>query len=759
MSSDVFDYNRPDPTIDARVAELLARMTLAEKIGQLVQGSPSAPLPPEEIERIAAAAAAEGRTLGMGDFFGPRAEVEGEIRSGAVGSLLNLADPAEVNRLQRIAVEESRLGIPLIVGCDVIHGFRTVFPIPLAESCTWNPDLLERAARVAAVEASAHGIDWIFAPMVDVARDPRWGRVAEGAGEDVFLGAAMARARVRGFQAANLESGRRVAACPKHYVAYGAAEAGRDYNTVDISERTLRETYLPPFQAAFAAGAGTVMSSFNEIGGVPASANAPILRTILRDEWGWPGVVLSDYNAVGELIPHGVAADLAEAARLALLAGVDMDMMSGAYAQHLAALVASDAVPLALVDEAVRRVLRLKLLLGLFDHPYVDEALAAQVILRDDARALALEVARQSMVLLTNDGILPLSPNSGRVAVIGPLADARRDMLGTWTLFGREEDVETVLDRVRAAVSEATGGDNVLYAPGSLAKDIAPEDIAAEQIAAAVAAAEAADVVVAVLGEPAGMSGEARSRAQVGLPGRQQELLDALVATGKPIVCVLMAGRPLAVPRLAGQVRALLAAWHGGIRAGQAVADILFGVASPAGKLTMSWPRAEGQIPVYYAQKNTGRPAQSGGANQFGEPFTSRYIDLPNEPLFPFGHGLSYTTFAYSDLAVETPSLDADGVLAVSAVVQNTGARAADEVVQLYVRDIVGSVTRPRKELKGFQRITLQAGESQTVRFELPVHQLGFIGLDLRRAVEAGEFQVWIGGSSAEGLQGAFTVR
>jgi beta-glucosidase len=750
MSQDVIDYGRPDPAADARAAELLARMTLAEKIGQLVQSAPFEPLPQEEIERRATAAAAEGRRLGMADIFGPRQGIEDEIRAGAAGSLLNLADPREVNRLQRIAVEESRLGIPLLIGSDVIHGFRTVFPIPLAESCTWNPELLERAARVAAEEASAHGVDWIFAPMVDVARDPRWGRVAEGAGEDVFLNAAMARARVRGFQAADLASGRRVAACPKHYVAYGAAEAGRDYNTVDISERTLREVYLPPFQAAFEAGAGSVMSSFNEIGGVPVSASSHALRTILRDEWGWPGVVLSDYNAVGELVPHGVAADLSEAARLALLAGVDMDMMSGAYAQHLASLVETGAVPLALVDDAVRRMLRLKLLLGLFERPYVDEALGERIVLADGARELALEVARQSIVLLANDGLLPLVPGAGRVAVVGPLADAPRDMLGTWTLFGREQDAETVLERVRAVV----GVDNVLYAPGCPAKDDGPSDIAA-----AVAAAEGADVVVAVLGESADMSGEARSRASLGLPGRQAELLDALAATGKPIVCVLMAGRPLVVPRLANQARALVAAWHGGIRAGQAVADILFGAASPSGKLTISWPRAEGQIPVYYGQKSTGRPAQTGGANQFGEPFTSRYIDMPNEPLFPFGHGLSYTSFAYRDLVIETPVVDAGGVLAVSAVVENTGTRAADEIVQLYVRDVVGSVTRPLKELKGFERITLGPGEARTVRFELPARELGFIRLDMRRAVEPGDFHLWVGPSSAEGLQGSFAVR
>ena len=749
MNNDVIAYNRLDPAVESRVDALLARMTLAEKVGQLVQGAPFEALPPDELERRAQEARQAGTSLTMQDIFRPRPGLDDEIRAGAVGSLLNIADPQLVNRLQRIALEESRLGIPLVVGSDVIHGFRTVFPIPLAESCTWNPELLERAARVAAEEASAQGIDWIFAPMVDIARDPRWGRVAEGAGEDVFLGAAMARARVRGFQSAGLQSGRRVAACPKHYVAYGAAEAGRDYNTVDISERTLREVYLPPFQAAFEAGAGTVMSSFNEIGGVPVSASSHVLRTVLRDEWGWPGVVLSDYNAVGELVPHGVAADLADAARLALLAGVDMDMMSGAYTTHLAALVESGAVPLELVDEAVRRVLRLKLQLGLFEHPYVDESLGERVVLREESRALALEVARQSMVLLTNDGLLPLAPG-GRVAVVGPLADARRDMLGTWTLFGREGDAETVLDAVRATVGEA----NVAYAPGCTVKGDGPAETDA-----ALAAAQDADVVVAVVGESADMSGEARSRAHLGLPGQQQELIDALVATGKPVVVVLMAGRPLVVPRLAGQARALLAAWHGGIRAGRAVADILFGAVSPSGRLTASWPRAEGQIPVYYSRKNTGRPADSAGTTQFSEPFTSRYIDIPNEPLFPFGHGLSYTTFAYRDLIVETPVVAADGALAVSAVVQNTGARAGDEVVQLYVRDVVGSVTRPLKELKGFRRITLQPGEAQTVRFELPASALAFVGPDLQHAVEPGTFQVWVGPSATEGVQGAFEVR
>jgi beta-glucosidase len=587
--------------------------------------------------------------------------------------------------------------------------------------------------------------------MVDIARDPRWGRIAEGAGEDPFLGAAMARARVAGFQAGDLPAGRRVAACPKHYVAYGAAEAGRDYNTVDISERTLRDVHLPPFKAAFDAGAGSVMSSFNEIAGVPATINAWALRTILRDEWGWAGMVVSDYDAVRELLLHGVAADLKEAGRLSILAGLDMEMVSTAYADHLAGLVAEGAVPAARVDEATRRVLRLKARLGLFERPYTDETLPPRLILCDAFRSLALDVARESMVLLKNDrGLLPLAQGSQRLAVVGPLADARQDMLGTWAFFGQAGDAETVHDALRARLPEGA----VIHARGCPIVGDEPADIAG-----AVAAAQAADIVIAVVGEGANMSGEARSRLRLGLPGRQQELLDALAATGKPIVTVLMTGRPLVIPQLAEQSAALLVAWHGGIRAGAAVADLLFGVANPSGKLTTSWPAAEGQIPIYYGHKNTGRPMAGAGTTQFTEPFKSRYIDGPNEPRFPFGFGLSYTTFAYRDLRVETPVISPDGTLSVSATIQNTGARPGVEVVQLYVRDLVGSVTRPVKELKGFQRVALQPGAARAVRFELPARELGFHGLDMQYVVEPGAFTVWIGSSSAGGLQGQFEVR
>jgi beta-glucosidase len=748
--SDTAGASSPDRQIEARVDDLIQRMTLAEKVGQLVQGSPFRPADVAAFIAKVQAAQASGQPAPGGPD--PRPDLDDLIRAGRVGSLLNVMDVALVNRCQRAAVEQSRLGIPLIVGHDVIHGYRTVFPIPLAEACTWDPALLERAARAAAEEASAHGVDWIFAPMVDVARDPRWGRIAESAGEDPFLGGVLAQARVRGFQCVDLASGRRIAACPKHYVGYGASEAGRDYNTVDFSERTLRDVHLPPFKAAFEAGAPSVMSAFNEIGGVPATVNALTLRTILRDEWGWGGVVLSDYEAVRELIAHGVAADLKDAARLSILAGLDMDMMSDAYAAHLAELVESGAVPQELIDAAVRRVLRLKLGLGLFERPYTDPALASQLTLRDDFRALALAVAQQSIVLLKNQGgLLPLAPGGQRIALIGPLADNQRDLLGAWAINGQPGDVETVRAGFGAYLA---GAEHLEYMPGCAVQG---DDGAG--IAAAVRAAERADVVVLALGESAEMSGEAHSRTHLGLPGRQQELFDAVSATGKPIVVVLMSGRPLVIPRLAERAGALLAAWHGGIRAGRAVADIVFGAACPSGKLTASWPRAEGQIPVYYAHKSTGRPATGAGTAQFFEPFRSTYLDEPNAPLFPFGYGLSYTTFSYRDLAVETPVVDPSGELVVSAVVENTGGRAGVEVVQLYVRDLVGSVTRPVKQLKGFQRVELEPGRSATVRFTIPAAELGFHGLDLRYVVEPGAFAVWVGPDSASGLAGQFTVR
>lgn len=746
-------YNNLDPETEKRVDALLAQMTLVEKIGQLVQLNPFAPFDPDDYE----AKKREAEEAGAPFEYEPRLrdDMEDLLRGGRIGSFLNVMTPKVINHCQRIAVEESRLGIPLLVGADVIHGYRTIFPIPLAEASTWNPDLLERASRVAAEEASAAGVDWIFAPMVDVSRDPRWGRIAEGAGEDPFLGMAMARARVRGFQSTGLTSGRNIAACPKHYVGYGAAEGGRDYNTVDFSERTLRDVYLPPFKAAFEAGAGAVMSSFNELGGLPVTANPFILRTILRDEWQWPGVVLSDYDAVRELIPHGVAANLREAARLSILAGLDIEMVSTSYHDHLADLVTAGEVPEALVDEAVRRVLRLKFRLGLFERPYTDESLHDAVILQPAFRELALEAARESMVLLQNeDNILPLSPDV-RLTVIGPLADNRADMLGCWSLHNHPEDVETVLEGLSAYLP----GDTWSYQPGCPIRDDRPDGSGIEtDIPAAVAATREADVVLLVLGESADMSGEGHSRTTLGLPGRQQELVDAIAETGKPIVCVLMSGRPLVIPRLAAQVKGLLVAWHAGIRAGRAVADLLFGAANPSGRLTASWPRSEGQIPVYYAHKSTGRPAAESGTRQFAEAFKSVYMDEPNSPLFPFGYGLSYTTFTYANLQIAESMLGPDDTLRVSVTITNSGDRAGAEVVQLYVRDLVACVTRPVRELKGFQKIWLQPGEQRTVSFEVPVRDLGFSGLDMQYTVEPGDFKLWVGPNAVDGLEGAFRV-
>ncbi len=748
MDQEPANYARLISEVDEKVADLLSRMTLAEKVGQLVFDSAFAPIDWAAV--IEQRRLADEKGLPFQIPLQPSPTIGDHVRAGGV-SAINSADVGINNHLQHIAVEESRLHIPLLVSNDVIHGYRTIFPIPLALSCTWNPELVERAARAAAVEAATAGINWIFAPMVDIARDPRWGRIAEGSGEDPFLGRVMARAVTRGFQSSGLPGERRISACPKHYAGYGSAEGGRDYNTVDISERTLRDVYLPPFRAAFEAGAGSTMSAFNEISGIPGSCNSFLLRTVLREEWGWPGVVVSDFNAISELVQHGVAKDGRDAARLAILAGVDLDLESGAYSRYLEGLVEDGSVPVAVLDEAVRRVLRLKLRLGLFENPYTDEALSQQYILTPEFRALALEAARQSMVLLkNNDHLLPLPAKSQRVALIGPLADNRADLLGTWAVTGQSADVETVL----AGFEKYLDGGALAYVQGCPSDDRQEPDIDG-----AVLAAREADVVVLVVGEGAGLSGEAHSRACLGLPGRQHELVDALATTGKPLVVVLMCGRPLVVSELAEKADALLVAWHGGIRAGQAVADILFGAANPSGKLTASWPRAEGQIPVYYAHKSTGRPAEGSGTTQFYEPFRSTYLDLPNAPLFAFGEGMSYSQFEYSRLEVLTPALPPEGFLEASVSVKNTSNTPGVEIVQLYVHDVTASITRPVKELKGFQRVELEPGQERTVHFTVPVAELGFHGLDHTYRIEPGEFELWIGPDSNHGLNGKFTVQ
>jgi beta-glucosidase len=706
-----------DPTIESRIDALLEEMTPAEKLGQLSQYSGS-----------------DGR--------------DEMVAAGEVGSFLNVTGE-EANRLQRIAMEKSRLKIPLLFGLDVIHGYRTVFPTPLALSATWDPALVERTARVAATEARADGIRWTFSPMVDIARDARWGRITEGAGEDPFLGAGMARAWVRGYQGASLSDPTSLIACLKHFVGYGAAEAGREYNTTEIPERLLREIYLPPFQAGVEEGAATVMSAFNALNGVPTSANPFTLGQVLRKEWSFAGFVVSDWTAIAETIAHGTALDGSEAARKSLLAGVDMDMESDLYRTVLAGEVDAGRVPLAAVDEAVRRILRVKFAAGLFEHPLAD--LAPDKMLLPEQRDLAREAAEKSFVLLKNEDVLPLAADA-RVALIGPLADSAANMLGAWSGRGEATDVVTL----RAALAERLG-DRLTYVQGT---EISGASDAG--FAEAVAAAGQADVVVLALGENApDMTGEAASRTELDLPGNQEDLLEAVAATGKPVVLVVFSGRPLVLTRAAVRVSAILAAWFPGVEAGPALARTLYGEANPSGKLTASFPRVVGQLPLYYNHLNTGRPVPT-----YGEPpkYSSRYIDQENTPLYPFGFGLSYTSFAYGPVALDAASYDAAALdagtarITVSAEVTNTGARAGEEIVQLYVNQRGTSVARPVRELKGFRRIALQPGETRKVEFTLCRDELAFWNVDFRRMVEPGALRVWVSDSSAGGTPAEATI-
>lgn len=706
--------------IERRIEALLAEMTLEEKLGQLQQ--------------------LDGHAHGN-----YRQEHLDLVRRGLVGSFLNVRGARNTNELQRIAVEESRLKIPLLFGFDVIHGYRTIFPIPLGEASSWDPAAAERAAAVAAKEAAAAGLHWTFAPMVDIARDPRWGRIAEGAGEDPYLGAAMARARVLGFQGDDYSAPDKVIACAKHWVGYGAAEGGRDYNTADMSERTLREIYFPPFKAAVDAGAATIMSAFNDLNGIPASANPFTLSRVLRGEWGFQGFVVSDYEAIRELINHGLAANEADAAQQALGAGVDMEMVSRLYGKHVPQLIRQGKLSEALVDQAVRRVLRIKFRLGLFDRPYADEARERAVILSPEHLAAAREIAARSMVLLKNEGeLLPLSKQVGSIAVIGPLADDRRAPLGPWSADGRKEDVVTLLAGIKAKVSPAT---KIFYAKGC---EI--DGDSTEGFAEAVRMARQSDVVIVAVGESAEMSGEAASRSSLDLPGRQLDLVKAVHATGRPTVVVLMNGRPLAIGWIAENLPAILETWFAGIQAGNAIADVLFGDVNPGGKLPATFPRTVGQVPIYYNHKNTGRPADPNNR------YTSKYLDAPATPLFPFGFGLSYTRFRLINLELSASTIPPDGRLAVSVEVENIGRRAGDEVVQLYIRDVAASVTRPVRELKGFERIALQPGERRRVRFTLGREQLGFYNREMQFVVEPGEFRVMVGTSSVEGLEASFRV-
>ena len=707
------------------VDSLLARMTLEEKVGQLTQWR------------------------GRWSDTGPLVEEggEAEIRAGKVGSFLGIFGAAYTRELQRIAVEESRLGIPLLFAHDVIHGFRTIFPVPLAEAASWDPAGAERASRIAAIEATAHGLQWTYAPMVDIARDPRWGRVVEGAGEDPYLGSAMAVARVRGFQGTDLADRATMLATAKHYVAYGGAEGGRDYNTVDVSERTLREIYLPPFHAAADAGARSVMGAFNEVSGIPMHAHRHLIQDVLRGEWGWDGIFVSDYTGIMELTRHGVAATNADAGVLALRAGVDVDMVSGIYLADIPRLVREGRVAESLVDSAVRRVLRAKYELGLFDDPYrySEPARERAVTLAPEHIAFAREWAGKGIVLLKNEGrLLPLRKDLGTLAVIGPLASDARSALGSWAAAGRADDAVTVLEGIRRAVSPGT---RVLHAPG-----VEVQSADTSGIAEAVRLARQADAVVLVIGESQEMSAEASNRASIELPGRQLELARAVRATGKPVLAVLMNGRPLAIQWLADSVPAILEAWYLGVQMGPAVADVLFGDVNPGGKLPVTFPRVTGQVPIYYNHKNTGRPPSE------TDRYTSKYLDVHWTPLYPFGHGLSYTTFAYDAPRLGATRIGQGDSLTVEVRLTNSGSRAGDEVVQLYLRDDVASVTRPVKELRGFRRVSLRPGEAATVTFTLTPDDLAFHDTEMRRVIEPGTFTVFVGGSSADVREARFEM-
>jgi beta-glucosidase len=733
-----------NPSIEQKVNALLKQMTLEEKVGQLVQYS-------------------VGTATGPGTGRTGYSEM---IVGGQVGALFNLENVQQVNRFQHDAVEKSRLHIPLLIGLDVIHGYRTTMPVPLALASTWDPALVEKAARVAAQEASADGVRWTFSPMVDIARDARWGRIIEGAGEDPYLGSAMARAYVRGYQGKSLAAADSIAACPKHYVGYGAAEAGRDYNTTEISEHTLREFYLPPFYAALDEGGATIMSAFSTLNGVPASANPFTLTQILRKEWRFPGLVDSDWTSVGELVAHGIANDGRTAAEKAINAGVDMDMESNLYHEHLAELVKSGKVSQAALDEAVRRALRVKFALGLFENPYTDESRKNKGALPAESLEIARTAAQRSLVLLKNDpvaghSLLPLGQGTQKVALIGPLADDAGNMQGSWA--GRGEPADSIT--LKTSLTQKLGAANVKYAKGGDIKDATDA-----QIAEAVAVANGADFVILALGEDAGsMTAEAASRAHLDLPGRQQELLEKMAATGKPTVLILFSGRPLILPWAFQHVPAVLAAWFPGVQAGPALVSTLFGETPPTGKLVVSWPHAMGQLPLYYNASSTGRPAPKSALTNLplnGEDkFTSRYVDEQNGPQFPFGYGLTYTQFSFTKPAIgaahpsarklneelRKPTGSGKPALTVTASVTNTGKVASEEVVQLYVRLRGTSVEEPAHALKGFQRVPLAAGETKKVTFELGAEAFAFWDINNEWKIEPSKVNIWVSPDSASG--------
>lgn len=721
---------RTEAQIDSCVNDLLGRMTIEEKIGQLNQRS----------------------------GFGYAPEMIELVRSGQVGSILNEVDPDVVNKLQREAVENSRLGIPLIIARDVIHGFKTIFPIPLGQAAMWNPALVEDGARIAAQEATSVGVRWTFSPMVDVARDPRWGRIAEGFGEDTWLASLLGAAMVRGYQGDDLSDPASMAACVKHFAGYGAAEGGRDYNTTWIPETQLRETYLPPFKACADAGAATFMCSFNDINGIPSSANKHLLRDILRNEWGFDGVVVSDWGSIEQMLNHGYSEDLRQAALQGALAGVDIDMENYAYLPYLKELVESGKLPVAVIDEMTANVLRLKYRLGLFDNPYVDQSRA-----NDFYRETSLDAARKAVeegaILLANNGVLPIDKSKvKKIAVIGPMADAQHDQAGTWSFDLEKDRSVTPLTSLR----QMYGDDNIIYVK-ALAHT---RDKSTDGLSDALDAARNADLVIFFGGEEAVLSGEAHCRTDLTLPGAQDELIKQLKSTGKPVVTVVQAGRSLVLNDPAESSDALVFVFHGGTMTGPALANLLSGEVNFSGRSPLSFPRTSGQVPIYYNRKNTGRPATEITfiddipleAGQTSTGCTSFYLDAGDGACYPFGYGLSYTSFEYSDPEVSAAEIAKDGTLTVSATVTNTGKREGQEVAQLYIRDNAASLIRPVRELRGFEKLSLKPGESKKVTFSVGPEELAYYTNETTREVEPGQFTVWIAPDSASGSPATFKV-
>jgi beta-glucosidase len=718
-------------------------MTLEEKVGQLRQMN------------------GLGKPTGDDKHLAARSELLDLIRTGQVGSILNEISVPTINEYQKRAVEESRLGIPLIIGRDVIHGYRTIFPIPLGQAASWNPELVAQACSIAAREARSQGIHWTFAPMVDIARDPRWGRIAEGFGEDPVLGGALSAASVKGYQGDDLASQDHIAACVKHFVGYGAAEGGRDYNATVISPSAMRNIYLPPFKAAVDAGVATLMCAFNDVNGIPMSAHTYLLRDVLRKEWGFQGFVVSDWESIREMIPHGFSADERDAAIASIRAGVNMEMASVTYDKFLIKAVESGEVEESLVDDLVKEIMRVKFQLGLFENPYVDESRPSNLLAADHLAA-ARKLARQSVVMLKNDKhALPITAeNVKKIAVIGPLADMKREQLGTWTPDGREEDCITPL----AGIREAAGDEIEVIYVAALKSDL---DRSTAGFDEAVAAAKDSDLVVLVVGEQARLSGEASSRAIIDLPGAQSQLVAAVAATGKPTVMIVEAGRPLTIGREIAQVDAVLYSFHAGTMAGPALADLLWGKESPSGKLPVTLLKSVGQVPLYYNHTSTGRPPREYDFDkdkEFDDEFdlelgyNSNYLDVSPYPLYPFGYGLSYAEFEYCKIEISTNKLRAGQILSVRVPVNNKGKMTADEVVQVYVRDLVGSITRPVRELKAFRRITLESGESEVLEFAISTDDLKFYNNEEELLLEPGKFELYVGGSSTAPLVDTFEV-